>query len=273
MGFHSIETSAPAPKSRPPKTSMPPFPTVTSGHRYYDLGLGRFLCRDPKDETALLSAMATNELALAHDHVNLFAFAANSPIDAIDYIGFSTIDEAANNVCGCSPGKLGVFCRLSCRSKRTTDVFLQWAYAETAAVGWWAALPPCPKTICVDSRGPENPDRRLWYDPIRPGNAESGLHTGCTYSMRSIPVSTHGNQCTYDGSGTLLTTPPASGTVDWIAPGSGLGVHFSHDVEPAIIAARLDGNTLTWPGLSRGTERITTVGAYLSLYYAVRPLY
>lgn len=94
-----------------------------------------------------------------------------------------------------------------------------------------------------------NPNPDVWSDPNQNvvGTVILWLfHPGSKYEIRTVkgaPGAPHGNQCTYDRSGDLITTIPAAGTADLYGPNNGregFENHQTHDVATYRLAARLD---------------------------------
>ncbi len=77
---------------------------------------------------------------------------------------------------------------------------------------------------------------------------KSYMHHNAVYEMRTNMADTHGNQATFDGTGTIITSGIRAGTADFYAPYNSLGwvrpdsLHRDNDVRPYIIALQLDGN-------------------------------
>jgi hypothetical protein len=160
------------------------------------------------------------------------------------------------------------------------QIFDKWIELEKGTgSGWYRKYPKCPAKLCMQNGKPQNPDKTKWNDPKKPGGAESSLHPGAVWSMRSKPVDGGANQCTYTTWGELIRRPPASGTVDWRAPGAGTA-HYDHDVAPVLLANRLDGggggdlasmvfNQFLWPIFVINDP----VGPNVQRYLEVRPLW
>ncbi len=85
----------------------------------------------------------------------------------------------------------------------------------------------------------------------------------------------HANQCIYAldrQTVTLLTEPTGAGTVDWKKPGT--LKHYSHDVEPVIVANTLDGGSwvkMFFIGRTPSKSLLAAPGVNLTKYYSVRP--
>ena len=72
------------------------------------------------------------------------------------------------------------------------------------------------------------------------GHANSE-HAGATYEFRSNPTSNnHGNQCTYNSYGYIMTTIPAAGTADYKAFNYSAYDHFWHDLDTWWLAKYLN---------------------------------
>lgn len=106
------------------------------------------------------------------------------------------------------------------------------AYARSLSTrypGWLSVLPDCP---CAETEARSNtatwePDANPILGYFHPG-AASSYRSKTTYS--SIPGTAHGQQCTYDSSGSLITEGPGAGTPDVWSPNASTGNHFLHDV-------------------------------------------
>ncbi len=108
------------------------------------------------------------------------------------------------------------------------------AHARSLATtfpGWLSVLPNCP---CTRAGALANP--ALWGPDANP--ILSWFHPGAASSFRSnstfatIPGSAHGQQCTYDSNGNLLTEGPGAGTPDSWSPVTNGASHFTSDVLP-----------------------------------------
>ena len=264
-------------------------------YRGYSPGMGRWLSRDPIGERG---------------GVNIFAFVRNDSIHRYDGLGLYTLDEAEGSLrdsgvqpaIPATPGQAlvgataGAWVAGTPPQYSDQQIFNEWYRLEKARGAWWNSLPKCPKKLCIImgalslGQKPQlggqdlsdsafnvfSKDRSQWKSPKPPSNAELNLHPGTIWTMRSKPdASGHANQCTYDATGTLLETPPGSGTVDWYRPGL-TTTHYNHDVAPAYMASRLDG------GASMGVISSTFTGepnifsppgSNLNKYYEVRPLW
>ncbi len=147
--------------------------------------------------------------------------------------------------------------------------FKDW-YKIQGATGWTSLLPDCPcsikktikRTICVtDAAGGAlvnvtedriaNPNPTRWDDPSGRllwfnRNFRTDYHPGATYDMRSSKsYDGHGQQCTYDANGKLITHGFGAGTADYYAQDTILGF-YSHqvdDVAPWEWALACDGGT------------------------------
>jgi hypothetical protein len=87
--------------------------------------------------------------------------------------------------------------------------------------GWLSALPSCPCT--VPDRDPAN-----WVRDTNPNLSE--CHPGAAFSYRSTTAATggsrHGQQCTYDPAGRLITSGPGAGTPDVYSPSSVINIPY-----------------------------------------------
>jgi hypothetical protein len=231
----------------------------------------------------------------------------NDPVNQWDYLGLYTLKDARKSlkdrrvkpensrIIMSSPSFGGPISGLTVNEYSDQQVFDEWHKLELTRGNWWTSLPKCPRKLCIikgqssgtpmaptgeewDSPTPDraaNPDSTKWLNPGRPSNAELDLHPGTVFSMRSrADGSGHANQCTYDGNGDLLLTPPGAGTVDWFR--SGTRTHYNHDVAPVYLANRLDGGGrmgVTSSTLLVGSSILGTPGYNLNKYFEVRPLW
>jgi hypothetical protein len=110
---------------------------------------------------------------------------------------------------------------------------------QNQGTGWLAKLPACP---CSIGKPPKNPNPSTWHDPE---GASPYYHPGAKTCIRSYPVAFFpdplglacqpGQQCCYDGSGSLITHGAGAGTPDYAAPqGASLCTlgHYAADVMP-----------------------------------------
>ncbi len=67
----------------PEKSQFPGDRSAISGHRYYSPSLGRFICRDPKEESG---------------GTNLYAFLHNNSINSYDYLGWGSAEPGVEPV-------------------------------------------------------------------------------------------------------------------------------------------------------------------------------
>lgn len=136
------------------------------------------------------------------------------------------------------------------------QILNEWLYLEwSRGVGWTILLPTCPKCIPIDADGNAgNPDPSIWDGPSE-GWILAYFHPGAKWELRTVagaPGSPHGNQCTYDSSGRLLTTPPAAGSADYFGPNNDFLAHQANDVSTFKLAKKL---------------------AKIPSYYSVRPVH
>jgi len=172
------------------------------------------------------------------------------------------------------------------------QIFFEWARLERAVgLQWVRVLPLCPNEImeCPKDSGKWQAKNRLsgnwkklssvlWQNPVPPHPLEKRLHPDTnhpgrnfTWSLRSVVISNHTNQCTYDQKGKLFRSQPASGTVDF-RPAPSYG-HWVHDVTPILSANRLDGGGGEL-NVVVGVNSIKRVpGPAMKKYYEVRPLW
>ena len=181
------------------------------------------------------------------------------------------------------------------------DKFMKWYNMEIKDLSWASGLPACPckmanaykVKICevenyrahdvnysarvVDTGriewryDPYNPDSDIWEGPTdltltAQNVAGLNYHPGARYELRTkSSYSKHGQQCTYDNTGRLITHGLDAGTADKSSErrtmyGAYLfeGIHEPTDVEPYDWAMELDG----YPAKPR---------TYLKMYLEVRP--
>jgi hypothetical protein len=105
-------------------------------------------------------------------------------------------------------------------------------YAQSLATrypGWLNTLPNCPcrESDVVADPGTWGRDRNPLLGWFHPG-AASSYRSNAAYA--SVPGSAHGQQCTYDSTGNLLTEGPGAGTPDSWSPNTNGGNHFLYDV-------------------------------------------
>jgi len=217
--------------------------------RGYDPPSGRWVSRDPL-ETVLA-------LLLVSAHV--YVFVDNGPPINTDPSGLYTMR----------------------REKHVTleGTFDEWYKREKKDAGWWSALSKCPCTIKFDCGGnPVSPDGSVWLTPKEKRDFPKGgyalprltpsvftdppdLHPGAVWDMRQKDRNgKHGNQCTYDAKGRVITGGMGAGTADkryygkvdaheWdilkIVQGakktSDRWQHMQHDIVPFWAAWLLDG--------------------------------
>jgi len=101
---------------------------------------------------------------------------------------------------------------------------------NTTYPDWLNVLPDCP---CTYDEAMANPD--VWKDSTSPFS--SWFHPGAAHDVRTkhgyrtIPDSSHGQQCTYDDEGKLITSGPGAGTPDAWSPETNFWNHQSTDVD------------------------------------------
>lgn len=108
------------------------------------------------------------------------------------------------------------------------------AYARSLASrypGWLGVLPNCPcseATVRANSStwSPDQNPALSWFHP----GAASSYRSASAYS--SVAGTSHGQQCTYDSSGELVTEGPGAGTPDVWSPNTHTGDHMLYDVTP-----------------------------------------
>jgi RHS repeat-associated protein len=186
--------------------------------RDYDPTTGRYLQADP--------------LGLV-DGASVYGYARQSPGRYTDPRGLYTLGDAENSLIrrggprdGWAPGPFGGGPAYS-----DSQVFDEWLDLERGDRNWLSEIPSCPCNM-------SDADPSEWGNP----NPASQLyHPGAIWELRSNSHNGHGNQCTYDAQGKLISSPPGAGSADYRAP-IGLGVigHFYHDVETYNRAWELD---------------------------------
>jgi hypothetical protein len=101
---------------------------------------------------------------------------------------------------------------------------------NTTYPNWLDVLPDCP---CTYNEAMANPD--VWKDSTSPFS--SWFHPGAAHDVRTkhgyptIPDSSHGQQCTYDNEGKLITNGPGAGTPDVWSPETNFWNHQDTDVD------------------------------------------
>ncbi len=101
---------------------------------------------------------------------------------------------------------------------------------NTTFPNWLDVLPDCP---CTYDEAMANPD--VWKDSTSPFS--SMFHPGAAHDVRTkhgyrtIPDSSHGQQCTYDDDGKLITSGPGAGTPDAWSPETNFWNHQDTDVK------------------------------------------
>lgn len=105
------------------------------------------------------------------------------------------------------------------------------AYARSLSTrypGWLSALPNCPCTEAAVKAAPgtwesdQNPALE-WFHP----GAATSYRSKSTFS--SVPGTAHGQQCTYDSAGALITEGPGAGTPDVWSPTTNTANHLLYD--------------------------------------------
>ncbi|MDA7950816.1 MAG: hypothetical protein MPJ24_04935 [Pirellulaceae bacterium] len=199
---------------------------------------------------------------------------------------------------------------------------MKWYNTEKSkGLAWVLALPKCPCELdwvptYIDSCGDDelgeafggllsvrpdeivwghykNPCSSRWEDPKRASVFERKLHSlRVRFSMRSVSVGGHYNQCTYDENGILFTEGPAAGSADW---DKAIGIsklknpwnspHYLNDVRQAVWANELGTGENIWvgnpmhidlwgniPSIEVGNSmKQGKMGEYMRKYYEVRP--
>lgn len=95
--------------------------------------------------------------------------------------------------------------------------------------GWLGVLPNCPcreSAVIADTAtwGRDQNPILSWFHP----GAASSYRSNSTFS--TVPGSSHGQQCTYDSSGNLITEGPGAGTPDSWSPNTNGAAHTWYDV-------------------------------------------
>jgi len=236
-------------------------------NRFYHQQLGRWVSRDP----------------IGYDGgINLYEYVGGRPVGRVDPTGKVTLNTAYSSMFW-----KGVL------QPTQRQTFYEWTRLEKAAgSGWIMSLPKCPSAIkeCPKDSGEWEAKNRkgdswkklrsvLWDNPVNPSWLEKALHPDTnhpnrsfTWSLRSVAIFNHTNQCTYDQEGKLFRSVPASGTVDFRQAGVWTG-HFSHDVKPILVANELDRGANRFSILSNNGTIRRFPGPALRAYYRVRPLW
>lgn len=115
--------------------------------------------------------------------------------------------------------------------RRTRSEALTFAQSlNTDNPGWLNVLPNCP---CTHQETLDAPG--VWYTSSSPFTQM--FHPGATHDVRSVsgytsaPGTSHGQQCTYDADGNLITEGAAAGTPDIQSPATNLSGHQTDDVQ------------------------------------------
>ncbi len=101
---------------------------------------------------------------------------------------------------------------------------------NTTYPNWLNVLPDCP---CTYDEAMLHPD--VWKDST--SLVSSWFHPGAAHDVRTkhgyqtIPGSSHGQQCTYDDDGKLITSGPGAGTPDAWSPETNFWDHQDTDVK------------------------------------------
>jgi hypothetical protein len=148
-----------------------------------------------------------------------------SPKFRISKIHGSTIQRLGPVAAGLAAFGVGV-----AAGALTAEVALDYARSlSTRYPGWLSVLPNCPcrQTDVLASPSVWAPDANPLLGYFHPGAATSFRSTS---AFASVPGSAHGQQCTYDSRGNLITSGPGAGTPDVWSPITNPGDHFSSDV-------------------------------------------
>jgi RHS repeat-associated protein len=195
------------------------------GYRYHDSATGRWLNRDPIEESGGL---------------NLYGFVGNDAVNGVDVLGQYSLGDAERSLENKNVQKLGAekIFNYSIKVYSDEQIFEAWLVLERSDMDWLDDQPDCPcSTDCID--------KKVWGEL---SDNLHGYHKTAKVCMRSNPRYGHANQCCYDSdgkngvSGKLITHGSGSGSADRV-PGTVktfLG-HKANDMSPADLADRLDG--------------------------------
>jgi RHS repeat-associated protein len=210
-------------------------------HRYYVPQIGRYQKIDP------IGFQGGN---------NFYIYAFGSPNNLIDPFGLFTLSGAAfSHYERMNPKPTGhdftsIQIWINQRAKwyaqlTENQVFDLWLTAERSQKGWWETLPKCPEKLCINKdKEAVNPNNNDWRNPEKSGIITKRFHPGSAFEMRTKgKLGPHGNQCTYDESGMLITTLPSAGSADLYSPSSDFIKHQAHDVRPYKLAEKLGRTT------------------------------
>ena len=199
---------------------------VKTSFGFYNPNVGRWTTRDPIEEK---------------DSPNLYQFVGNNPVKNVDPHGMYTLGDAEDSLREKGVPMHGLTWHGN-DYYTDTQVLNEWLELERSRGAWWTVLHKCPSKLCIRKNGkPVNPDVSKWKDPKKDPWFLNDYHPGGVYEMRSLPVDGHGNQCVYDGSGSIFIGPPTGGTVDWSAPSfwGYLFGHGPHDVDTYSLSKKL----------------------------------
>jgi len=95
--------------------------------------------------------------------------------------------------------------------------------------GWLGVLPNCPcrESAVIADTATWGRDRNPILSWFHPG-AASSYRSNASFS--TVPGSAHGQQCTYDSAGNLITEGPGAGTPDSWSPNTNGAAHTAYDV-------------------------------------------
>jgi len=95
--------------------------------------------------------------------------------------------------------------------------------------GWLGVLPncPCKETAVIADTAKWGRDKNPLLGWFHPG-AASSYRSNAAFSSK--PGSAHGQQCTYDSAGNLITEGPGAGTPDSWSPNTNGAAHTAYDV-------------------------------------------
>ena len=199
------------------------------GYRFYNSLMARWMSRDPQGELV--------------DNC-LFQFNRNNALSRTDALGLYSIGEAELSLERRGIPMLGEEWHNNYGKPVYTDqqIFDEWLRLERELGPWWEQLPKCPCKICVQNGEPTNPDPNVWDDPTSAGIIVLIFHPGASFEMRTREGTSpdeHGNQCTYDNLGNLITRIPSAGSSDLFSPNDAFWHHQNEDVRTYLYARYL----------------------------------
>ena len=213
--------------------------------------------------------------------MNLYGFVRNDGVDRWDRLGLDVHHLTPEPTPYPEPD---VYDELKRDIERK---FMAWYETERNDTDWINGLPDCPcdisclKTAC-SSNGSWNPYqtvREVTYKSVcapegwdLSSMSDAGhlvvkgliadFHPGAAYELRKVGKDgKSGQQCNYNENGKLITTGAGAGSADKSSPAQSKLAHKDADVNPALDAMFLDGNSRV-PNPN---------GKYFQLYMKVRP--